>query len=160
MKPQKLVIGFLTDVKVMADYAKRQLGNNFKNVPVAYKYLDKITGKSCGNYDSKDVNIILADPDISLDIFKTLPSSVKLVQFTWAGIDGLTKRMEPTDTFKPSFAITRLGRGYAKGMADYVVGEIISLERQFKLAFENQSRHEWIGKFTGSLHQLVHVCIY
>lgn len=152
MESNKIVIAFMTKAKFLINHTKSKIGNEYKGVSIAYKYLEP--GSSNLTSTATDVDVLLADPNISSEAFQSIPNNVKWVQFTWAGIDSLTKQFnaDQLKAFKPKFSVTRFGKGFNKGMAEYVVAQVISTERNFKLAYEKQAQHEWIMYTENSLH--------
>lgn len=142
----RIVVAYLTKFKIIITNAKQKFGSSYKGVTIVYKNLED--SKSSLREATSDVDVILADPSISVEDFKSISDNVKWVQFTWAGLDSLTKQFntEELQTFKPPFIVTRLAEGYAKGMADYVVAQVISMERNFKLIYEKQWKNEWMAR--------------
>ena len=88
----------------------------------------------------KDAEVILGDPFALQENIYKLPN-LKWYQSTWAGVDGLMQWVDPGKL--PSFTLTRCGELYGPIIMQYVVGNIISYERNFRQMWTDQKEHKW-----------------
>ena len=87
-----------------------------------------------------DCNILVADPDLVGPIVYNI-SKVKWMQSTWDGVDAMSKFIKHDKPY-PQLQVTRHAV-FGRHMAEYVLGHIIAIERNFKGVFSNQERHQW-----------------
>ena len=88
----------------------------------------------------KQAEIILGDPPILYDHIYELPN-LKWFHSTRAGVDKLLKHVKPGRT--PPFTFTRFPGLYGPTMLQYVLGSIISCERNFRGMLADQRSHVW-----------------
>ncbi|KAJ7381426.1 hypothetical protein OS493_001562 [Desmophyllum pertusum] len=123
------------------DLSKRCPHVKFINVPV---------GCSGEVEKLQEAKVILADPDTAPRHLSKLPE-LEWLQLTWAGIDGVVERVTPQQ--KSSMMFTRFGGVFGPAMAQYVVGHIVSWEREFRKMWSDQQECKWdeewrqIGKY-------------
>ena len=84
--------------------------------------------------------MLISDPDIVACFLPKL-SQLAWLQLTWAGIDELIKYVTPEQ--RSSLTITRFGGVFGPAMSQYVIGSIISWERDFRKMWKDQVNHEW-----------------
>ena len=88
----------------------------------------------------QEAKVILADPEaVSCHVSKL--AQLEWIQLTWAGIDGVTKYFTPQQ--KSSLILTRFGGIFGPAMAQYVIGHIISWEREFRKMWSDQQECTW-----------------
>ena len=87
-----------------------------------------------------DCKILVADPDLLAPIIQNL-KHIQWIQSTWDGVDALMKVI-PTGGPYPNIPVARLAM-FGQHMAEYVLGHIISRERDFKGIFKDQQVHKW-----------------
>jgi phosphoglycerate dehydrogenase-like enzyme len=88
--------------------------------------------------------IIIGDPPAVGSHWYSLPSNVKWIQSTWAGVDILQRQYINPQRPPPGFIFTRLGSGFGPYIADYIVGQIISRERHFDKYVRDQDNKKWL----------------
>ena len=88
----------------------------------------------------QEAKVILADPDTAPRHLSKLPE-LEWLQLTWAGIDGVVERVTPQQ--KSSMMFTRFGGVFGPAMAQYVVGHIVSWEREFRKMWSDQQECKW-----------------
>lgn len=82
-------------------------------------------------------SIILADP-ACLKLFSKFPTSLKWIHSTWAGSDGYIDYLPRPLPFK----VTR-NAVYGQVMAEYTLGQIIVVERNFTKLWKQQQERIW-----------------
>lgn len=97
-----------------------------------------------------DCNILVADPDLLGPFIYNL-NDVKWVQSTWDGVDALAKFIKHDKPY-PELKLTRFAV-FGQHMAEYVIGHIIAMERNFRKLSKDQKNHEW-RKSVGSYRLL------
>lgn len=93
----------------------------------------------------KDAEVLVIDSMYLSEMLYKLPKA-KWVQTTWAGVELLASKMDKT---KPlNFKLTRYVDTYfGELMSNYVIGQIINLERGFYVYRDKQNTHEWARPF-------------
>ncbi|XP_078485340.1 uncharacterized protein in proB 3'region-like [Ciona intestinalis] len=140
METRCIVVGLLNTCKVFNDELLEQKLENVKYKVIATteqtkdQMIDSING----------CEVLFGDTPIIQPLIPQLPNSVKWVQFTYAGLDGLFKYYKETPN-APAWNIqyTRMGDTYALPIAEYVLGAVIALERDFKDMFKLQAAKKW-----------------
>lgn len=87
-----------------------------------------------------DCNVLVADPDL-LGPFLYNLKQVKWVQSTWDGVDALSRFIRSDQPY-PNFSLVRFAV-FSQHMAEYVLGHIIAMERNFKEELADQQNHHW-----------------
>ena len=87
-----------------------------------------------------DCNILVADPDLVGPFLYNI-KNVKWIQSTWAGVDGMAKFIKHDKPY-PDLQVTRFAV-FGQHMAEYVLGHIIALERNFRGILKDQECHKW-----------------
>ena len=106
----------------------------------------------------REAEVILGDPTAVAKYLYKLPN-LKWFQSTWAGIDDLMKCVEPGKI--PSFITTKLYGVLGPAMVQYVLGSIISWERNFREMLADQKEHKWYeDEFSTLLPFYCHVPLF
>ena len=63
------------------------------------------------------------------------------MQLTWAGVDGVIDHLTPQQ--KSLLTFTRFGGVFGPALAQYVIGHIISWEREFRKIWTDQKDCKW-----------------
>lgn len=101
----------------------------------------------------KEAEILITEPKILANILEYNPDilqKLRWCQSTFAGVDAIFKSntlkawkdSKQRDTPFP-FIITRISGCFGQPIAEWVIGRIISFERNFKLMDENQVKRKW-----------------
>nr|XP_002130283.1 uncharacterized protein LOC100178832 [Ciona intestinalis] len=140
METRRIVVGLLNSVKIFnAELLENKLDN------VQYKVI-ATTGQTheqmIASVDGCEV--LFGSPRFIQPIIPQLPTSVKWVQFTYAGLDGFFESYKETPN-APAWDIqyTRMGDVFALPISEYVLGAVIAIERDFKEMFKLQSAKQW-----------------
>lgn len=88
----------------------------------------------------KEAKVILADCHTAPLHLSKLPQ-LKWMQLTSAGIDAVTQHLTPQQ--RSSLLLTRFGGVFGPHMAQYVIGHIISWEREFRKMWTDQQHRKW-----------------
>ena len=88
----------------------------------------------------QEAKVIIADPNTAPLHLSKLPQ-LKWMQLTWAGIDAVTQHLTPQQ--RSSLLLTRFGGVFGPHMAQYVIGHIISWEREFRKMWTDQQHCKW-----------------
>ncbi|XP_064606037.1 glyoxylate/hydroxypyruvate reductase A-like [Liolophura sinensis] len=88
--------------------------------------------------------ILVAENDVISKVLEN-PGKLKWIHSTWAGVDKLTAQWKKL----PGVILTRTGHGFGQLIGEYVVGQIISWERDFHSLMASQRDRHWkrnVGK--------------
>ena len=88
----------------------------------------------------QEAKVILADPDTAPRHLSSLPG-LEWMQLTSAGVDCAVEYVTPQQ--KSSLILTRFGGVFGPAIAQYVVGHIISWEREFRKQWCDQQECKW-----------------
>lgn len=122
-----LASGSLSSGSVLAAY----LTNKFRSLHPLHKSVEFIPAEKI----QPGMEIILTDP---LCLSGSLPGSVKWVHSTWAGADGYLANLNRPVTYK----LTRSAI-YGRIIAEYVLGQLISSQRNFSNLIQLSNRNTW-----------------
>jgi len=88
----------------------------------------------------QEAKVILSDPNTAP---RYLPSLLELewMQLTWAGVEEAIKYVTPQQ--KGSLTLTRFGGVFGPAMVQYVIGHIVSWEREFRKLWRDQQECKW-----------------
>ncbi|XP_065060407.1 glyoxylate/hydroxypyruvate reductase A-like [Rhopilema esculentum] len=87
-----------------------------------------------------DCSILVGDPDLIAPFLYEF-KNVKWIQSTWDGVDAITKFVDHKKPY-PTWKLSRFS-AFGQHMAEYVLGQIIAMERNFKQSILHQMAHEW-----------------
>ena len=87
-----------------------------------------------------DCNVLVGDPDLIAPFLYEF-KNVEWIQSTWDGVDAIMKFVDHKKPY-PSWKLTRFS-AFGHHMAEYVLGQIIAMERNFKRSILHQMAHEW-----------------
>lgn len=79
------------------------------------------------------------------DLYRSILSSLKWVQNTWAGVDILFQGNIPDVVRKNSLQLTRFsGPSFGHAMAEYVLGQVLNYERSFNYLYSSTTvQKQW-----------------
>lgn len=89
----------------------------------------------------ENAEILLCDPGVLSKIFYT-SKSLKWAQTISAGVDILMKAIDHKKPL-PCIEVTRTGEGFGEMMAEYVLAQMISMERKFLSIHEDQKMKQF-----------------
>lgn len=88
----------------------------------------------------QEAKVMVSDSDTApRHLHKLL--ELEWMQLTWAGVEEVIKYVTPQQ--KSSLTLTRFGGVFGHAMAQYVVGHIISWEREFRKQWRDQQECKW-----------------
>lgn len=92
----------------------------------------------------QEAKVILSDPITAPRHLPSLPE-LEWMQLTWAGVEEAIQYVTPQQ--KSSLTLTRFGGVSAPSMVQYVIGHIVSWEREFRKMWRDQQECKWYGEF-------------
>ncbi|XP_076809226.1 uncharacterized protein in proB 3'region-like [Clavelina lepadiformis] len=146
MAKNKVTLGVLLQTPDFFQFVRNAVSEGALGRHVSFKYIDNTLLGSKLTDELEGVEVLLTDPKLCASVLTKLPKSVKWVQTTWAGLDYMFSKLNQHDlaNFEPHFVLTRLGGVFGPVIADYVLGAVISLERDWKKQFMAQSEKKWL----------------
>ena len=88
----------------------------------------------------QEAKVILSDPNTAPRYLPSLPE-LEWMQLTWAGVEEAIKYVTPQQ--KSSLTLTRFGGVFGPALAQYVIGHIVSWEREFRKLWHDQKECKW-----------------
>lgn len=89
--------------------------------------------------------IVLFHPGCCKGVFPHMPTSVKWMESTWAGLDGVIKQLDEklVKEFVPTYTLTRADAAFGQSMGEYTVLALVAMERNFKMMYKAQKEKIW-----------------
>ena len=95
--------------------------------------------------------MILSDPNTAPRYLSSLPE-LEWMQLTTAGVEEAIKYVTPQQM--SSLTLSRCGGVYGPAMVQFVIGHIVSWEREFQKLWQDQQECKWYTEFYNIyLHQ-------
>ncbi|XP_057299120.1 glyoxylate/hydroxypyruvate reductase A-like [Hydractinia symbiolongicarpus] len=160
MQAIKRKIGVLTCIKNLHKDLKQRLPHyEIEEIPLPKNWKENGFGECLERINSNE--ILLTEPHY-LSRFVYDVKNVKWVQLIWAGVDNVTTALVPGEAH-PSFVLTRFGGQFGQHISEYVVSNIINMERKAFKYYENQKISKWeklhVGENPYRLLSTLSVCV-
>lgn len=100
----------------------------------------------------QEAKVILSDPETAPQYLPSLPE-LEWMQLTSAGVEKAIKYITPQQ--KSSLTLSRCGGVYGPAMVQFVIGHIVSWEREFRKMWQDQQECKWYAEFYNICHQYI-----
>ena len=102
----------------------------------------------------QEAKVILSDPTTAPQYLPSLPE-LEWMQLTSAGVEKAIKYITPQQ--KSSLTLSRSGGVYGPAMVQFVIGHIVSWEREFRKLWQDQQECKWYTEFYNIYHKYMYI---